>query len=339
MLEMFNSKIVVTGGSGFIGGHLMRRLLKEPSNKIFNIDKLGYASDLFSLKIFKEKNNYFHINLDLKDKKQLLKIIKTISPRIIFHLAAESHVDNSILDPSEFIQSNIVGTFNLLEAFRSNWESMPKIRKLNSRFIHISTDEVFGSIVVNNKFNESSRYDPRSPYSASKASSDLLVKAWHNTYGIPIIISNCSNNYGPFQFPEKLIPKTIINCINQKNIPLYGNGENIRDWLYVEDHIEALLLLANKGNVGESYCVGGYGEIKNIEIVENICSLMDEIAPIKIKYNSLIRFVQDRPGHDKRYSIDSKKILTELGWEPKFTLINGLQKTINWYLNNKKWYE
>ena len=336
---MFNSKIVVTGGSGFIGGHLMRRLLKDPSNQVFNIDKLGYASDLFSLKIFKEKNNYFHINLDLKEKKKLLKIIKTISPGIIFHLAAESHVDNSILDPSEFIQSNIVGTFNLLEAFRSNWESMPKMRKLNSRFIHISTDEVFGSIEDNNKFNELSRYDPRSPYSASKASSDLLVKAWHNTYGIPIIISNCSNNYGPFQFPEKLIPKTIINCINQKNIPLYGNGENIRDWLYVEDHIDALLLLANKGNVGESYCVGGYGEIKNIEIVENICSLMDEIAPVNIKYNSLIKFVQDRPGHDKRYSIDSNKILKELGWEPKFTLINGLQKTINWYLNNNKWYE
>ena len=336
---MFNSKIVVTGGSGFIGGHLMRKLLKDPSNQVFNIDKLGYASDLFSLKIFKEKNNYFHINLDLKEKKKLLKIIKTISPGIIFHLAAESHVDNSILDPSEFIQSNIVGTFNLLEAFRSNWESMPKMRKLNSRFIHISTDEVFGSIEDNNKFNELSRYDPRSPYSASKASSDLLVKAWHNTYGIPIIISNCSNNYGPFQFPEKLIPKTIINCINQKNIPLYGNGENIRDWLYVEDHIDALLLLANKGNVGESYCVGGYGEIKNIEIVENICSLMDEIAPVNIKYNSLIKFVQDRPGHDKRYSIDSNKILKELGWEPKFTLINGLQKTINWYLNNNKWYE
>ena len=336
---MFNSKIVVTGGSGFIGGHLIRRLLKDPNNQVFNIDKLGYASDLFSLKIFKEKNNYVHINLDLKDNKKLFKIIKTISPEIIFHLAAESHVDNSISAPSEFIQSNIVGTFNLLEAFRSVWESMPKIRKESSRLIHISTDEVFGSIEGNNKFTELSRYDPRSPYSASKASSDLLVKAWHNTYGIPIIISNCSNNYGPFQFPEKLIPKTIINCINQKTIPLYGNGENIRDWLYVEDHIDALLLLAKKGNVGESYCVGGYGETKNIEIVDHICSLMDAIAPLNKKYNSLIRFVKDRPGHDKRYSIDSKKIFKELGWEPKFNLINGLKKTINWYLNNNKWYE
>ena len=332
------NRILVTGGAGFIGGTLIRRLLNNTNSIIFNIDSLNYASDLSSINsLEKAKGRHFHLNVNLKNKEETQDAIKETNPDIIFHLAAESHVDRSILGPKVFIDSNIIGTFNLLEASKNLWETLSIEKKDKFKFIHISTDEVFGSLKNSDKFKESSKYDPRSPYSASKAASDHLVRAWFHTYKLPTIITNCSNNYGPFQFPEKLIPLTILKAVEGKKIPIYGDGKNIRDWLYVDDHVDALILVSQKGKIGETYCIGDNNEKNNNYIVGEICSILEKHIPKKIPYSSLIEYVNDRPGHDKRYAIDSTKIKKELGWKPKIKFKDGLAKTIEWYLGNRSW--
>ncbi len=336
-MDNFN-RILVTGGAGFIGGTLIRKLLSDSNSIIYNIDSLNYASDLNSINnLEKSKDRHVHLNVNLKNQKDTREALREANPDIIFHLAAESHVDRSIIGPKLFIDSNIIGTFNLLEASRSQWDRLSDTKKQHFKFIHISTDEVFGSLNKNGKFNENSNYDPKSPYSASKAASDHLAKAWFNTFNLPTIITNCSNNYGPFQFPEKLIPKTILNAIEGKKIPIYGDGKNIRDWLYVEDHIDALLLIAQKGKVGETYCIGDNNERNNNFIVKEICSILEKNIPSNFPYSNLIEFVNDRPGHDKRYAIDSTKIKKELGWIAKTNFQDGLRKTIEWYITNKEW--
>ena len=339
-----NPTILVTGGAGFIGGAVIRKLLKESDSIIFNIDKMGYASDLTSINqsllgIPSESNDRHNLlKVDLSNASEIRFAFKKANPDLVMHLAAESHVDRSITGPKEFINSNIVGTFNLLEAAREHYEQLANERKNKFKLLHISTDEVFGTLGSEGKFNESTPYDPRSPYSASKASSDHLVSAWQHTFGLPILITNCSNNYGPWQYPEKLIPKTIINALNNKNIPIYGNGENIRDWLYVEDHAEALIKVLSDGEIGEKYCIGGNEEKTNNEIVELICNFLDEIKPREDSYKSLITYVEDRKGHDFRYSIEANKIKKMLDWSPRFSFKDGLRDTVNWYLENKKWY-
>ncbi len=333
-------KIIITGGCGFIGGTLIRKLLFKKDIFLFNIDKYGYASDNEGIENVLRKTgnkNYRFIKLDLKDKTRLTEIISSIKPDLIMHLAAESHVDRSIDFPSIFIESNIIGTFNLLEATREYLKKSNKYKKSRFVFHHISTDEVFGSLDKNGKFNEASPYDPRSPYSASKASSDHLVRSFYHTYNLPIIITNCSNNFGPWQFPEKLIPLVINKALDQSEIPLYGDGTNIRDWLYVEDHADALILCALKGELGETYCIGGYGEKSNKYVVERICDILDKESPISYSYKKLITYVKDRPGHDMRYAINSEKISRELGWRPKYGFEKGLAKTTKWYLDNLEW--
>ena len=333
-------KIIITGGCGFIGGCLIRKLLFQKVHFIYNIDKYGYASDHEGIdKILSEteNQNYKFIKLDLKEKKKLSEIIHSIKPDLIMHLAAESHVDRSIDSPRIFIESNIIGTFNLLEATNNYLKKISKDKREKFIFHHISTDEVFGSLENNDKFHEGSPYDPRSPYSASKASSDHLVRSFFHTYGLPIVVTNCSNNFGPWQFPEKLIPLVINKALDQNEIPLYGDGENVRDWLYVEDHVDALLLCAMQGKVGETYCIGGYGEKTNKYVVEAICNFLDRKKPLSYPYKKLICYVKDRPGHDKRYSINSSKITKELGWIPKYGFEKGLEKTIEWYLENHHW--
>lgn len=333
-------KIIITGGCGFIGGNLVRKLISDNSFSIFNIDKLGYASDQYAIdRILKEKKNnkYSFYKLNLLEKDKLCDLVNEIEPDIIMHLAAESHVDRSIQSPKDFIESNIVGTFNLLEATKHYLRK----RKINSesRFIfhHISTDEVFGSLGKDGKFNEDTAYDPRSPYSASKASSDHLVRAYYHTYNLPCLITNCSNNFGPWQFPEKLIPLVITKALNNEQIPIYGDGSNVRDWLYVQDHVDALLLCALKGTPGETYCIGGYGEQTNKYIVERICEILDKEKSLSNFHSKLITFVKDRPGHDQRYAIDSTKITNKLGWIPKYGFEKGLETTVKWYLNNYEW--
>ncbi|MBA87556.1 MAG: dTDP-glucose 4,6-dehydratase [Euryarchaeota archaeon] len=328
-------RILITGGAGFIGGNLIRKLLLDTDALIFNIDCLDYASDINSLKKFSLSGRHFHKKIDLKNYSQLNKFFAETKPDLVFHLAAKTHVDRSIDNPFEFFESNMLGTFNLLEATRHYWNNSSN--KKFFRFIHVSTDEVFGSLGINGKFSETTSYSPRSPYSASKAGSDHLVSAWNHTYGLPTIITNCSNNYGPYQFPEKLIPLCIYKAICGKKIPIYGNGENIRDWLYVEDHIEALILVALKGKIGTNYCIGGCNEKVNKEVVTLICNHLDRLVPNKSSYSNLIEFVKDRPGHDKRYAIDSTKIKNELGWKPKVSFEKGLEKTVIWYLKNKEW--
>ncbi len=337
-----NKKVLVTGGAGFIGGYLIRRLLKNSKSNVFNLDKLNYASDLESINEIVNKNSdikkrYKFYKCDLSNKSKTNNIINKIKPDIIVHFAAESHVDKSIDNPSSFIQSNILGTYNLLEASLRYWENLSRLKKQNFKFLHVSTDEVFGSLSYNGKFNENTPYSPNSPYSASKASSDHLVKAWNKTYNFPTLITNCSNNYGPWQFPEKLIPLTIFKAFRGETIPIYGDGQNVRDWLHVEDHINALLSVLNKGNIGESYCIGGLCEKKNIEVVNLICHYLDEKIPSKNSHSKLIKFIKDRPGHDLRYSIDSTKIKKHLNWIPKIKFEDGLLSTLNWYLENINW--
>ena len=334
---MLENNILVTGGAGFIGGNLIRRLLDQKNNKVFNLDKISYASNLDWLSSVKNKSNHKLLRLDLIDYENLEDLIFNIKPQLIFHLAAESHVDRSLVNPRTFINSNIIGTFNLLEASRKYFQTLGNNEKKIFKFLHISTDEVFGSLSYVNYFDETSRYDPKSPYSASKASSDHLVRSWFNSYGLPTIVTNCSNNYGPYQFPEKLIPLVILKAINNQSIPVYGNGSNIRDWLYVEDHISALLRVAEDGQVGTTYCIGGSNEITNIKLVEKICSILDKKLPKKDKYKKLINFVEDRPGHDFRYAINPKKIKEELDWKPFHDFEGGLEKTIDWYIKNIEW--
>ena len=337
-----NKKVLVTGGAGFIGGALIRRLLKYSKSNVFNLDKLNYASNLGSINEIVNKNSdikkrYKFFKCDLSNKSKTNHIINKIKPDIIVHFAAESHVDKSIDDPSNFIESNIIGTFNLLEASLRYWKNLSRLKKQSFRFLHISTDEVFGSLSYSGKFNEDSPYSPNSPYSASKASSDHLVKAWNKTYNFPTLITNCSNNYGPWQFPEKLIPLTIFKAFRGETIPIYGDGQNVRDWLHVEDHINALLSVLNKGIIGETYCIGGLSERKNIEVVNLICNYLDKKIPSKNSYSKLIKFIKDRPGHDLRYSIDSTKIKNHLNWIPKISFEEGLVSTLNWYLENINW--
>ncbi len=340
IFEKKYKKILITGGLGFIGSALIFRLLKNTHSKIFNIDKLIQESNLLSVnnQFFNYgKSRYKFFNYDLKDDEYLKKIFKESDPDIVFHLAAESHVDKSIDSPRNFLESNIVGTFNILETSLDFFNNLPIYRKSNFKFLHISTDEVFGSLGESGLFNEDSNYNPMSPYSATKAASDHLVDSWFHTFGLPSLVSNCSNNYGPRQFPDKFIPKIIINAINSKPIPIYGNGLNIRDWLFVEDHINALLLMAIKGKPGSHYCIGGSEEKSNINVCNKICNLLDDLKPKESCYSSLIKFVDDRPGHDFRYGIDSSLIRKELGWKTLFKFDQTIKETIIWYLKNQDW--
>ena len=337
-------KYLITGGAGFIGSALIRHLVSSPENKILNIDCLTYAGNLDSLESIKNHTNYSFKNLDICDFGSLKDTLQSFQPNVLMHLAAESHVDRSIDKPGAFIQTNIIGTYNLLEATRLYLDGKEgDSDNTDFRFHHISTDEVFGDLVgKSDLFVETTPYDPSSPYSASKASSDHLVRAWGRTFKIPFVITNCSNNYGPFHFPEKLIPHTILNALNGKSIPVYGKGDQIRDWLYVEDHARALHLVASNGCIGETYNIGGYNEKTNIEVVEAICSILEDLAPSKPAnvsfYKDLITFVSDRPGHDLRYAIDASKITNELGWKPDETFETGLFKTVKWYLDNPTWW-
>ncbi len=329
--------LLVTGGCGFIGSNFIRLVMeKEEDVNIVNLDKLTYAGNLDNLE-FIPKSRYKFIQGDICNKGLVSKLFEDFNFNGLINFAAESHVDRSIDGPSDFINTNVIGTLNLLEQSRF---FLDKNEDSNFRFVHISTDEVFGSLDKTGKFQETTPYDPSSPYSASKASSDHLVRAWHRTYGLPILLTNCSNNYGPFQFPEKLIPLMIINCFDQKTLPVYGEGVNIRDWLFVSDHCRAILEVFRKGKIGNTYNIGGNNEIKNINIVNRICSIMDEMYPQKCvkRYADLITFVKDRPGHDFRYAIDSSKIYNELGWEPVESFETGIKRTVKWYLNNVKWW-
>ncbi len=339
----YANRVLVTGGAGFIGINTVIKLLRSTKAKIYNIDKLGYASDLTGIdEVLKElgteaEGRYEFKQINLINSEILEEYINEVKPDLILHFAAESHVDRSIDSPFEFINSNIIGTFNLLEATRKYLNKISNEKSKYFRFHHISTDEVFGSLGETGHFSENTPYSPRSPYSSTKAASDHLVNAWFHTYGIPISITNCSNNYGPWQFPEKLIPLVILKAISGERIPLYGDGKNIRDWLFIDDHINAILLTALKSNPGENFCIGGLNEKSNREVVELICSILDEIKPSNTPYSKLIQLVDDRPGHDFRYSINPKKIKAELDWHPKYKFKDGLLKTIKWYLKNLNW--
>jgi dTDP-glucose 4,6-dehydratase len=343
------TNILVTGGAGFIGSNFLNLFVSRyPEHNFINFDKLTYAANLLNLKNIESLPNYKFEQGDIADYKRVIEIFNKYNPGIVVNFAAESHVDRSILGPSEFVQTNIIGTFNLLEACRKKWlnphnSSLPQDSLSKTKlFHHVSTDEVYGSLSLNdtNLFTEITPYTPHSPYSASKAASDHLVRAYYHTYGIPIKITNCSNNYGPYQFPEKLIPLMILNVLNSKPLPVYGKGENIRDWLYVKDHCEAIWTVLQKGNIGETYNIGGNNEWKNIDIVNKICDILaEELKKDPIKFKKLITFVKDRPGHDLRYAIDSTKIKKELHWQPRETFETGLRKTIKWYLSNQKWVD
>ena len=333
-------RVLVTGGGGFIGGAVVRRLLRESTATVFNLDKMGYASDLASIQEvlteLGDRAEQRHVlqKIDLANAAAVHQAVERADPDLVMHLAAESHVDRSISGPSVFIESNVTGTFNLLQAVRNHYEQLNNTRKEQFRLHHISTDEVFGSLGPEGRFSETTPYDPRSPYSASKAASDHLVSAWHHTYGLPVVLTNCSNNYGPWQFPEKLIPVVILKAAAGEAIPLYGDGLNVRDWLYVEDHVDALLLAACRGQEGRSYCVGGHGERTNREVVEAICNQLDQEQPKTSSHTNLITPVTDRLGHDRRYAIDPTRITNELGWKPRHKFGEGLTKTVRWYLKH-----
>jgi dTDP-glucose 4,6-dehydratase len=332
-------KILVTGGAGFIGSAVVRLAIAR-GHSIVNVDALTYAACLENVASVSESSRYSFEHADIRDRSALNTIFEKYQPDAVMHLAAESHVDRSIDGPADFIETNVTGTFNMLEAARSYWQAHGKPETF--RFHHISTDEVYGSLPSDPsaQFTEETPYDPRSPYSASKASSDHLVRAWHETYGLPVVLTNCSNNYGPYHFPEKLIPVIILNALAGKPLPIYGTGSNIRDWLYVEDHAEALLLVLEKGAIGRSYNIGGENERTNLELVQTVCQILDRLKPKNTgTYADLIRFVQDRPGHDARYAIDSSRIRDELGWRPSVAVEEGLEKTIHWYLDNENWWK
>jgi len=328
-------KLLVTGGAGFIGSAVVR-LAVARGYEVVNLDAMTYAANEANVAPVAQSNLYSFEKADIRDRAALDRVFATHAPDAVMHLAAESHVDRSIDGPSDFIETNITGTFNMLEAARAHWTRSGKPESF--RFHHISTDEVFGSLGPEGQFTEQTPYDPRSPYSASKAASDHLVRAWHETYGLPVVLTNCSNNYGPYHFPEKLIPVVILNALHGKPIPVYGKGENVRDWLYVEDHADALLLVVEKGAVGRSYNIGGENERRNIDLVRTICALLDEMAPKATPYADQITFVTDRPGHDARYAIDPSRIREELGWRPSVTVEEGLRRTVRWYLDNEAWW-
>ena len=332
-------KILVTGGAGFIGSALVRHIINNTDNSVVNVDKLTYAGNLESLASIANNDRYLFERVDICNKVELVRIFNAYKPDVVMHLAAESHVDRSIDSPDDFIQTNIVGTYNMLEVARAYWLDLADTKKASFRFHHISTDEVYGDLESDDDlFTEDTPYAPSSPYSASKAASDHLVRAWHRTYNLPIIITNCSNNYGPYHFPEKLIPLMVLKALAGKSLPIYGAGDQIRDWLYVEDHARALFKVVCEGVVGETYNIGGHNEKTNMDVVKSICSLLDELVPSAWgSYSNQITHVEDRPGHDKRYAIDATKIKRELDWIPKETFDTGLRKTVIWYLENQKW--
>ncbi len=332
-------KLIITGGAGFIGSAVIRLLLNSTDTQIINVDKLTYAGNLDSLDSVAQHPGYHFVQADIVDAAAMAEIFQQFQPDAIMHLAAESHVDRSIDGPAEFMQTNIIGTYSLLESARQYWQKLDGQRKAQFRFHHVSTDEVYGSLGETGLFAETTAYQPNSPYSASKAASDHLVRAWHHTYGLPVVTTNCSNNYGPYQFPEKLIPLMILNARAGKPLPVYGNGQNIRDWLYVDDHARALWLVLREGRLGETYNIGGHNEKTNLDVVHTLCDTLDDLLPNATykPHRSLIHFVKDRPGHDLRYAIDASKIQRELGWTPQETFATGLRKTIEWYLHNDTW--
>lgn len=333
-------KILVTGGAGFIGSAVIRHIIYNTTDSVVNVDKLTYAGNLESLAEVSQSSRYVFERVDICDRDQIDRVLREHQPDAVMHLAAESHVDRSISGPSEFIQTNIIGTYTLLEAVRHYWDALGEEGKANFRFHHISTDEVYGDLEGPEElFTETTPYQPSSPYSASKASSDHLVRAWSRTYGLPILVTNCSNNYGPYHFPEKLIPLIILNALEGKPLPIYGKGDQVRDWLYVEDHARALYKVVTEGVIGETYNIGGHNEKQNIEVVHALCALLDELRPDStyLPHSSLIINVQDRPGHDQRYAIDASKIQRELGWTPEENFETGMRKTVEWYLANTEW--
>ncbi|NVO99677.1 dTDP-glucose 4,6-dehydratase [Photobacterium damselae subsp. damselae] len=336
-------KILVTGGAGFIGSAVVRHIINNTQDSVINLDKLTYAGNLESLSDVENSDRYVFEQVDICDREELDRVFAQHQPDAVMHLAAESHVDRSIDGPAAFIETNIIGTYTMLEAARQYWNQLDAERKSVFRFHHISTDEVYGDLEgTDDLFTETTSYSPSSPYSASKASSDHLVRAWLRTYGFPTMVTNCSNNYGPYHFPEKLIPLMILNALEGKQLPVYGNGMQIRDWLYVEDHASALYTVVTQGEIGETYNIGGHNEKANIEVVKTICSLLEELVPNKpqgiAQYQDLITYVTDRPGHDVRYAIDATKIAAELGWKPAETFESGIRKTVEWYLKNEKWW-
>jgi dTDP-glucose 4,6-dehydratase len=333
-------RFLVTGGAGFVGSAVVRHLIRDLGHAVFVLDKLTYAGNLDNLACVVKDPRFRFAQIDICNAREVRQVFAAFRPDVLMHLAAETHVDRSIDGPASFIETNVTGTFRLLEVARDYWQSLSGAEKSNFRFHHISTDEVFGTLGSDGLFSEDSPYQPNSPYSASKAGADHLVRAWHQTYGLPTIVSNCSNNYGPFHFPEKLIPLMILNAFEGKSLPVYGRGDNIRDWLYVEDHARALAIIAERGQVGESYNVGGWSERTNLQVVKAICALVDELMPISTgPRHSLIRFVADRPGHDKRYAMDATKIRQQLGFMPSESFESGLAKTVKWYFDNQTWWQ
>ena len=329
--------ILVTGGAGFIGSALVRHLLAGTGHRVVNVDSLTYAGNLDSLAPVLPHPRYAFERVDIRDADEVARVFAEHRPDAVMHLAAESHVDRSIEGAAPFIATNVVGTYTLLDAARRHWEGLAGDERERFRFLHVSTDEVFGSLGAEGKFTESTPYQPNSPYSASKASSDHLARAWHHTYGLPVLVTNCSNNYGPYQFPEKLIPVVVLSALAGRPIPVYGDGGNVRDWLFVDDHVRALLAVLEGGRVGETYNVGGDSERSNLQVVKTICAILDDVAPAAAPYESLITFVRDRPGHDWRYAVDTSKISAELGWAPAETFESGLRRTVQWYLENGEW--